>query len=266
MKRIALLTVAAMGIGFTHGAMAADLPMRAAPAYVAPVVVAPTWTGAYLGFNGGWGWTGNNNSNNNLTFSGPGFAAFALGGTGSNNANSPVFGGQAGYNYQVSNWVFGVEGDVDGANIRASQGAFIAPGAVAGFGGGSGFLTEKQTWLASLRARVGYTWGPGMIYVTGGGAWSNVQVNGGATLFAAGTTNTFTVSTTRSGYTVGAGYEWMIAPNWAVRAEYLYYAFTGAVSGSTLFPAVPVTVTANANKLNTSVARVGLDYKFDWWH
>src|SRR5262249_18263813 len=132
MKRIALLTGAVLGIGFAHGALAADLPVRAAPAYVAPVAVAPTWTGLYLGFNGGWGWTNSNNSN--LTFTGavPPFTV----GTGNNNANSPVFGGQLGYNYQTGNWVWGIEGDIDGANIRATQ-AGLLPAV------GSAFATEK---------------------------------------------------------------------------------------------------------------------------
>ncbi len=49
MKRIALITAAAMGVGFAHGAFAADMGVRAAPAYVAPVVVAPTWTGSISG-------------------------------------------------------------------------------------------------------------------------------------------------------------------------------------------------------------------------
>ena len=135
-----------------------------------------------------------------------------------------MFGGQLGYNYQTGNWVWGIEGDVDGANIRASQGVVLAP--IAGFPGGSAFLTEKQNWLASIRGRLGYTWGPGMIYVTGGGAWTGVQATGGATLLPRAIAGSFSTSSTRSGYVVGAGYEWMIAPNWALRGEYLYYGFT----------------------------------------
>src|SRR5262245_16347448 len=159
MNRIGLLVATVMGVGFAQSALAADLPIRQAIP-VAPVAVAPTWTGLYLGFNGGWGWS--NTSNGNITFVGPGFAPFSVGAS-NNNANSPVFGGQLGYNYQTGNWVWGIEGDVDGANIRASQGVFIPP--LGGFPGGSAFLTEKQTWLASIRGRLGYTWGPGMIYM-----------------------------------------------------------------------------------------------------
>ena len=169
--------------------------------------------------------------------------AFTVPGT-SNNANSAVFGGQLGYLHQTGNWVWGIEGDVDAAQIRATQSSVIAPSA--GFVGGSAFLTEKQNWLASIRGRIGYTWGPGMIYVTGGAAWTGVQANGGATLFS-GETNTFTLSTTRGGYVLGAGYEWMFAPNWSVRGEYLYYGFQGNLSG-------PVTSCSRLRVLPLTVA------------
>jgi outer membrane immunogenic protein len=280
MKRIAVLAAAAMGVAFTQSAFAADLGVRAAPAPVyAPVPLAPTWTGIYLGFNGGWGWTNNNNSNNSLTLAPtvPGaFAPFTVTGgsnSGNNNGNGPVFGGQLGYNYQAGSWVFGVEGDVDGTNIRKSQAGAIAPGLVglspAIFpSAGSAFINTRQEWLASIRGRLGYTWGPGMIYVTGGGAWTGVQTNGGATLIT-GETATFSNSTTLSGWVVGAGYEYMIAPNWALRGEYLYYGFTGNNNNNTgtlVFPIAGASVTGTTGKLNTSVVRIGLDYKFDWLH
>jgi outer membrane immunogenic protein len=276
MKQIVVLAVAAMGVAFTQSALAADLGVRpAAPAYVAPVAIAPTWTGLYIGFNGGWGWSNTNNNALTLSPTTPvgalgTFVPVTVGGLGGNssNANGPVFGGQLGYNYQAGSWVFGIEGDVDGANIRANQGGTIASPA---FGGvlGSGFINAKQEWLASIRGRLGYTWGPGMIYVTGGGAWTGVQVNGGVTAAAATTlaTGTFSNSTTLSGWVVGAGYEWMIAPNWALRGEYLYYGFTGNNNnnnGALIFPATGLAVTGTTGKLNTSVVRLGLDYRFDW--
>ena len=271
MKRIVLLTVAAaMGIAFSQSAFAADLGLR--PAYAPPAFVAPTWTGFYAGFNTGWGWS--NTNNNDLVFSptvpagGLGiFAPFVIG-SGSNNVAGPVFGGQLGYNYQAGNWVFGVEGDVDGANIRNSDNSAVVAVSVPGIGlFGSGFLTVKQEWLASVRGRLGYTWGPGMIYVTGGGALTGVQATGGATLIS-GETATLSNSTTLSGWVVGAGYEYMIAPNWAVRGEYLYYGFSGnnTTTPTLTFPIAGVTVAGNTGKLNTSVVRLGVDYKFDWLH
>ena len=136
MKYIALVAAAAMGVGLAHNAMAADFGVRG-PVYQTPAFVAPTWTGVYLGFNGGWGWTTSNSSNLSIFSSPVGAFAFTVPGT-SNNANSPVFGGQLGYNYQNGNWVWGIEGDVDAAHIRATQSSVIAPSA--GFVGGSAFL------------------------------------------------------------------------------------------------------------------------------
>jgi outer membrane immunogenic protein len=280
MKRVTILAAAAMGVALTQSALAADLGVRPAPpVYAPPVAIAPTWTGVYIGFNGGWGWS---NSNNNTLTVGPtlppgAFGVFTpatfggIGGNDNNNKNGPVFGGQLGYNYQAGNWVFGVEGDVDGTNIRNNQSGAItlAPVGVVG----SGFLNVKQEWLASIRGRLGYTWGPGMIYVTGGGAWTGVKADGSATVASTipgGTfleTGTFDQSKTLSGWVVGAGYEWMIAPNWALRGEYLYYGFTGNNnnnSGTLVFPVSGVAVAGNTGKLNTSVVRIGLDYKFDW--
>jgi outer membrane immunogenic protein len=276
MKRIGVLAAAAMGVAFTQSALAADLGVRPAPAYAPPpVVVAPTWTGLYAGFNGGWGWS--NTHDNTLTLS-PTVPPGALGvfipttsgvGGNNNNANGPVFGGQLGYNYQAGTWVFGVEGDIDGANIRNAQAGTITLGPLGAVG--SGFINVKQEWLASIRGRLGYTWGPGMIYVTGGGAWTSLKADGGTTVASAipgGAfleTGTFSESKTLSGWVVGAGYEYMIAPNWSVRGEYLYYGFNNNNnSGTLVFPVSGVAVTGNTGKLNTSVVRIGLDYKFDW--
>jgi outer membrane immunogenic protein len=169
---------------------------------------------------------------------------------------------------QAGSWVFGVEGDVDGADIRASQ-AIVFPGSSLLGAGGNGFLTQKQEWLASLRGRIGYTADRGLIYFTAGGAWTNVKIGGGATILgtddvAGDTASPFSVSTTRSGYVIGGGYERMIDSNWLVRAEYLYYGFTGVISGSNSFPVLSAIVTVNAPKFNTSVARIGISYKLDW--
>jgi outer membrane immunogenic protein len=120
--------------------------------------------------------------------------------------------------------------------------------------------------FASARARIGYIADRGMLYFTAGGAWTNVQLGGGATVlgFGGDTAGPFSISTTRSGYVIGGGYERMIDANWLVRAGYLYYGFTGAVSGSNSFPVLPAVVTVNTQNFNTSVARIGISYKLDW--
>jgi outer membrane immunogenic protein len=107
-----------LGVGFANGALAADYPVWAAPVYQAPVAVAPSWTGFYLGFNAGWGWTGNGDTK--FKFSGAPDAP-----PHTETKSSPVFGGQFGYNYQTGSWVWGVEADVDGSHIQANHTAIL---------------------------------------------------------------------------------------------------------------------------------------------
>jgi outer membrane immunogenic protein len=264
MKRTSLIAAAAMCVVFVDGALAADLPVRPAPAYQAPAVVAPTWTGLYLGANGGWGWASNFNASS--IFTDPTGATVISPATSNLNATGPVFGAQLGYNWQIGSWVWGIEGDFDGANIDkfSNAGATVIPG-----GGGAPFVANepfhaKVDWLASIRGRLGYTWGPGMIYIPGGGAWASLDFNAG------GPANDFAFSSTstKSGWTIGAGYEWLINPNWSVRGEYLYYKFTGAtsatVTGGAIAPAGSFT-THSIGNFDVNVVRLGLNYKFNWW-
>jgi len=217
MKRIALLGIVALGVAFAQTARAADYPVFAAPVYQAPVVVAPTWTGLYLGVNAGWGWV--TSDEGKMRFVGPA-APLDVRPT-LVEVSSQVFGGQLGYNLQTGNWVWGIEVDVDGANMRTNRTVTIPAGVFTPFPGGTAFLNIRQNWVADLHGKIGYTWGPGMIYANFGIAWTGLEITGGATLFGA----TPVVGSCR-GTVMGVGYEWMIAPNWATRFEYMFYNHT----------------------------------------
>jgi hypothetical protein len=149
-NRVVLISIVI--IGAAHGALAADLPVRAAPVYQAPLVVAPTWTGLYVGANGGWGWASNFNASS--TFSDPTGATVIAPATSNLNATGAVFGGQLGYNWQTSNWVWGVEGDFDGSNINkfSNAGATVLTAAPS-FTVNAPFQTNVN-WLASIRGRL----------------------------------------------------------------------------------------------------------------
>ena len=164
------------------------------------MVVAPAWTGLYVGANGGWGWASNFNASS--TFTDPTGVTAISPATSNLNAAGAVFGGQLGYNWQTGNWVWGVEGDFDGTNINKFNNVGET---VFGGGGGPPFGTTAPFYAnvnsqASIRGRLGYAWGPGMIYVTGGGAWASVDFNAG------GPANDFVFSSTstKSGWTIGA--------------------------------------------------------------
>lgn len=159
------------------GPLLVTLSGISAPAAAEPVT---NWTGFYIGANGGYGWSKDSTTaapfQNIPPFLGQTLLPFF---TLSNPVNGAVFGGQLGYNYQIApTWVIGVEGDFDGAGLNGGSQS-ILPAQLAVFPGvTNGFSAhENVEWLASVRARFGYAWGPSLFYVTGGGAWERVSDN-----------------------------------------------------------------------------------------
>lgn len=189
MKKI--LIAAAFGLAATSVASAADLPARTyskAPAVYAPVDV---WSGFYIGAMGGYGWVGN------------GAAPFT-------NVSGGFAGGTVGYNWMMTpNWLLGLEAEGAWADISQSVGAdpLIAP-----FTAG----TVKTEAFGSVTGRLGYAFGSALIYAKGGFAFASNKV----AFTLAGVTSTDTQ--TQTGYTIGGGLEYMFAPNWSLKGEYLY--------------------------------------------
>ena len=153
-----LLGIAALLALTGSSALAADLarPVYKAPPPPLPPVV--TWTGCYLGINGGGGWksTHYDITHNSPAFFGP---AFAAGSTPSrydlDNMSGGIVGGTVGCNYQPGAFVFGVEADYDWADITGTKSISTAvPGFVPGFGSAS----EKLTSIGTFRGRVGPAW------------------------------------------------------------------------------------------------------------
>ncbi len=218
----------------TSAALAADLPSRRPPP---PVYTAPpplfTWTGIYVGGQVGYAW---GHAGNGI----PGVA-------GSYTGSSPdgvVGGAHVGYNYQINQFVVGLEGDVDGTSFSKSA---YAPGIATSFG-------TRIPVEGSVRGRVGYAWDRTLFYATGGAAFADIQhsVNGGITPFYSG-------STGRVGWTVGGGVEYALTNNWSVRAEYRYSDF-----GHDTTYIAPAATTVS-NHVTEHAVRVGFSYKFDMY-
>jgi outer membrane immunogenic protein len=228
MRRILLGAAAVMVVAVP--ALAADLPARKytkAPAYTAPEAVY-NWTGFYIGGNLGGAFAGNNS----LQGSGGRF----MGGV------------EGGFDYQFApNWVVGAEAQFDW--LSNNNNGRLFPGNV--------LVTSRNNDLGSVTGRVGYTWGPALLYAKGGYAWRDSN-NIGATV--AGAPAAFTTSGNhKDGYTVGAGLEYMFAPNWSAKAEYQYYNF-----GSTTITAGPADVVGARFRNDDHTVKVGLNYRFGW--
>jgi outer membrane immunogenic protein len=226
MKRF-FVTVMLSIVGVSH-AIAADFPQPMTPevpaAYLPGTAPVYNWGGIYFGLNGGYAF-------GRSSWSGAGLA------TGDFSTSGGLVGGTLGVNYQTEEFVFGLETDVDWTGIT---------GSVSNCSFTSENCTTSNDWLGTTRARVGYAADRVLFYGTGGVAYGNVQANGN------GSTN----SSTKAGWTAGAGVEAAFADNWTARIEYLYVDLGSASCGATCGNA-PVSVSFTQN-----LVRAGVDFKF----
>jgi len=270
MKKILLGSVATGALIAAGSANAADLGPR--PAYKAPPMVAPvpvySWTGCFVGAHGGWGWS-KKDVGENLTFS----SSAARSSSGSIDTSGAIFGGQIGCDYQFgSNFVIGVQGSFAGARLDGDSRNFLDPTSR------SEALHVRTDWLASVTARVGVTgWLPrSLLYVKGGGAWIRERwevlqdFTGTAEFLTGGGPQHLFQTETRSGWTIGGGLEYAIAPNWSIFAEFNHYDFgTKRVfnhtvpfsSCTTSFCARTFTLDA---KQRVEAVTLGVNYRFNW--
>lgn len=266
MKRM-LIGIAAVASLLATSAFAADLPMRPytqAPMYAESVF---NWTGFYLGGNIGYSL---GRSSNNETISNSLTGAIVATGTSRDNVNGVIGGGQFGYNWQVSNWVAGFEGDFQGSRERGFA-MLVCPGCGSGPSDITSTLTQKLAWFGTVRGRAGVLVTPAvLLYGTGGLAYGEVDTAGsisGQTAQGSGTVFFPSLTSTRVGWTAGAGIEGRIGGNWTAKFEYLYMDL-GTASFGPLATNIPVPVRTNAGASYSShftdnILRVGVNYIFN---
>lgn len=254
MNRLAIATTAFAAL--TTTTFAADMPLKAPPPV--PAASSWSWAGFYIGLNAGGAW---GKSNVNYAPPGPPFtgavAAYSAIGSGSLDPRSFTGGVQAGYNVQTGPLVFGLEGDFGAMDLRSS---FTQTGTPPANVSMTATASVQTNWLATARARVGFT--PVdrlLVYVTGGGAWTNLKYNEANAYGGLGTVAFSSNSTDVAGI-FGGGFEYGIMPHWSVKAEYLYANF-GTFSGTSLFPGFTGLHSYSAN-LKLNVARAGINYHF----
>lgn len=211
-----------------YGAMADDVFEEA------PIVDIPagfSWTGAYVGVQAGYGWSGVDQPWGDV--GGP--IEF---GQDDADGNGFLGGVHVGYNWQSNSFVFGVEGDIEASNIDGDDGG--SGGDVNGF---------EFDWMGSLRTRVGYSIDRTLIYATGGYA------------FMRGTAYNDDApreedSATFHGWTLGAGVEHAFTDNITARLEYRYADF-----GSKRI-SLPISDYDEQIDPNLHSVRIGISYKF----
>lgn len=272
MKRI-LMGIAVAASLVATGALAADLPVPARTYTKAPVYVEPvfTWTGFYVGGNLGYSWGNSDNSTtiNRFLTGTPLLATLNGTNTSSNNVNGVIGGGQFGYNWQMQNWLFGLEADIQGSGERGSS-AITCLGCSDDNSPIVTNLTQKLDWFGTVRGRIGGLVTPTvLLYGTGGLAYGEVNVGG----TASGNVDSLTVaipgnSSTRAGWTLGAGVEGVIGGGWTAKLEYLYMDL-GTVSGGPI-PLTGILVNRRteaglsySSHFTDNIVRVGVNYHFN---
>jgi opacity protein-like surface antigen len=198
----------------------------------APAPTAYYWAGPYVGANFG--------------------GAFSAGehvltpiGWGATNPSGVLGGLQFGYNYLVTpTWLVGLEGEL-GWTSAQGKANFVDPAGTASLS-----ITSDQNWYDTVSGRFGYVSGPLMLYAKGGAAWMNadyrLDVNSGLD----GSTQ---VGTTRPGWIVGGGFEYMLGSHWSAKLEYDHLDF-GSKTLSLVSPfGNSVTVDTSVNQVKAGV-------------
>ncbi len=252
----------------------AAIALIATPAFAAKVKApppqsVPSWTGFYVGGNVGGVWE-NDTINVGLydpsavfpgLFPGPIPAAFSY------DRSSWLAGAQIGYNYQITNWVVGIETDFDATRLNAGQTLNPpSPFAVRY----TSTATQNSTWLGTTRARIGMLWNNVLLYATAGVAYARVANSYFLTdVPSTGIISIFDAdSATQFGWTAGGGLEIPFG-RWSIKGEGLWYDLGNhTLSAPCFITTGAVCATPNAafsvSYPNRGViARLGLNYHFN---
>jgi outer membrane immunogenic protein len=245
-----LLLVAALAAA-SGSAAAADLP----PPAPVPAAAPPTWTGWYAGLNAGavWGddsvsWQGTG------SFTAPAIADIANSSPGHVRTAGFTGGGQLGYNFQFQSLVAGLEADLQYTGVDGTRsvisGVFLNPFA----------QSVDSHWLSTTRGRLGFAYGPWLIYGTGGLAVAHVGYNDNFLgLHGVGPINSSS-NYTAIGWTAGGGGEWAIAPRWSVKLEYLFVDLGSHSDSAT--NAIGRAILSHTHSLTEDIVRIGVNYRF----
>ena len=234
MKRFLLSATAVAAILATPSmGFAADLPRAAPPAQMPVMVPVYNWTGFYIGGNIGYAWRSTDITGN------------FLGANWSLSNDRFMAGGQAGYNWQFGQFVFGIEGDFDWASGTKTS-PLVATGA------GPLQASVDGNWVSTVAARLGYAVDRVLFYSKLGGGWTRTETSLRSPTLGVLTTN----DKTNSGWLVGLGVEYAMTPNWTAKIEYNYL----GLSDTKLAMPLAAQLVTVSHDLQT--VKLGANYKF----
>jgi outer membrane immunogenic protein len=265
MKKL-LSGIAAFLIAAGSGsAFAADLPPPPQVYAPRPALAPPiySWTGCYLGIEGGgaWGQSQHTAVESTTSVVPAGFAPIPTNNgrsiTGDFTVGGGLFGGTVGCNYQVNNVAFGIENDLSWTNISGIA-SDIPPFNTAATS------STHQTWLDTLRGRAGLAWDRVFFYGTGGAAFANVGVQ------VCAPTLCVSDSQIRTGWVAGVGGEWAAwtgaAGTLTLKIEYLHVDLgTGRFIDSPVPTPAGGTIVTRDVRLTDEIVRGGINWKFNGW-
>jgi outer membrane immunogenic protein len=247
MKKILLVAASLAALGAAGPAAAADLAAR--PYTKAPPIVALAydWSGFYIGINGGWG-----SSHNCWTDTAVLGVAIAPTAEGCHDASGGTIGGQVGYRWQSSAFVFGLEAQGNWADFSGTNASFATLG-----------LATDRTRIDAFglfTGQIGYAWNNALLYVKGGAAVTDNRYDG---LITATNTLVDRVTNTRWGGTVGVGLEYGFTPNWSAAVEYDHlFMGTNSYNFISQFPIVGVNTRADSIRQDVDLVTLRLNYRF----
>lgn len=245
---------AVLGIG---AASAADMAVKARPIVVDPSY---NWTGFYVGVNGGYAWSGQ--TGDVVATSGglaipPAVAAGTIPSFLGVRAEGGFGGAQAGYNWQSNHFVFGIEGDIQGAAMK--QSLVLTHAAIPGFFATMHAASSELDWFGTVRGRIGYASNQVLLYGTGGVAYGYTSDSATSQVVPPPPFGSGSNSGTRVGWAAGAGVEWAFRPSWSIKGEYLRVDL-GSSTTRVAFPSGDFIDYHFRHAYDT--VRVGINYKF----
>jgi len=193
-----------------------------------------SWTGFYVGAEGGWAHARAAQTNTVSNVS-----------DGYYGQSGGIVGGTFGYNWQFSNWIVGLETDLAWSGIKGEE-------TICGKAHNQICPTELRTF-GTARGRVGYLALPNtMIFAAGGLAYGEIKAYKEDVAVTGG-------DDWRAGWTIGGGFETMFAPHWSVKVEYLYATFDGT---ATTYTITATTTPIAAVERDVQMVRAGINWHF----